>query len=124
MDKRSIRKLGVKEIEEAFQQLAIESMSQMLTSPAKEHNRRVDLLIALGDELEKRGSEGEQAIDRLATNENASVRYSICGTLRSLNMDRAISILTELATSPGSLVAARATAALETFEAMKRLESN
>jgi hypothetical protein len=120
LDKRTIRKLGVKEIESAYHELAIETVDQRLNSTAKVHDRRLDLLYTMGDELQKRGPEGMEAIDRLAASSDARVRYCICGIMKFIDMGRTFAILQEIADSPSSHLASRAASTIETLKILER----
>lgn len=123
MDKRTIRKLSINELEVAYSELAIDSIDQMLTSTAKSHNRKVDLLYTIGEELKNRGPDGIDAIDRLAESDDARTRFCICGTLKSMNMNRTIAILESIATVSDSLVANLAASTIKALEIMRPPEA-
>jgi maleate cis-trans isomerase len=109
----------VNEIEDAYCDLAIETIDQMLDTTAKIHDRRIELLYAMGEELQKRGQEGMNAINRLAESSDERVRYCICGILKSIDFDRTLTILQGIADSPGSYVATRAASTIETLKILE-----
>lgn len=96
MDKRTIKKASVSEIEAAFTELAISRISLYLDEPTKSNNRKMDLLDAMGAQLLKFGEQGIDAVRRLSVHPDPQVRVSIAPTLIVLNRDEGRRMLSEL----------------------------
>lgn len=100
MNKTTIKKASVKEIEFAFIDLAIRRVSLFMIEPAKENNRKIELLEAMGNELLRRKEEGAGAILRLASHPDSQVRVSISPTLILVDREKGLELLRDLTSDP------------------------
>lgn len=116
VDKRWIKKASVEEIEAAFVEMVIERRRTLLRVPARQSNRMVELIIAMREELTRRGDAGRAAVERLVKNKNSGVKLSIAGALVHYDRERTLALLRDLTTDPDTIVGEDARNGLWYFE--------
>jgi hypothetical protein len=95
-----MKKASLIELEAAFADLAIGQVSRFLKEPAKDNNRKLDILAAMGKEFLKRGEDGVRVMERLAIHSDPRVKVSIATPLLSVDRPQGIKLLENLTSDP------------------------
>jgi HEAT repeat protein len=104
INKRTIKKLNLNDVEQAFTPLAALHVAEFLTAPKAVADKRDSTLRLYASELLARGEDGVAALRRLVEYPDPAVRLWAASFLIRAEPERALATLAALADTPNGIV--------------------